>query len=136
VLNVVCASVPDTPIVSPVSDATVTNEMRIKVVYGPLTAAQNGGSPVLSYELQMDNGKGGDFASYIGGTAPSLETRITIEENINSGGIFRFRFRAANVQGWSDYSPIAHVKAATTAQRPPAPQFLDATPTSVTVKLL
>jgi hypothetical protein len=69
----------------------------------------------------MDNGKGGDFISYIGGATPSLETTITIEKTIYSGGIFRFRFRANNVQGWSDYSPIAHIKAATTAQRPPAP---------------
>jgi len=79
ILNVFLAAVPDTPLTSPISDALVTNESRIKVNYGPLTAAQNGGSPILSYNLQMDNGKGGDFVSYIGETIPSLETTITIE---------------------------------------------------------
>jgi len=60
-LLAVLASVPDTPSSGPVSDAAITNETRIKINYGPQAASENGGSPILSYELQVDNGKGGDF---------------------------------------------------------------------------
>jgi hypothetical protein len=50
-LVAVLAAVPDTPLAAPSSNASVTNQSRIKVSYGPLTAAQNGGSDILSYEL-------------------------------------------------------------------------------------
>jgi hypothetical protein len=81
-LSVVLAAVPDTPESSPLSDATVTNESRIKVIYGPLTYANNGGSAILSYELQIDNGMGGDFVSLIGADSDSLETEFTFEQNV------------------------------------------------------
>ena len=45
------SAVPDTPSSGPVSDASVTNESTIKVDYGPQAAADNGGSPIISYEL-------------------------------------------------------------------------------------
>jgi hypothetical protein len=51
VLNVVLSDEPDTPTQGPLSDATITNESRIKVWYGPQDITKNGGSPLLSYEL-------------------------------------------------------------------------------------
>jgi hypothetical protein len=51
VLSVVLSDVPDTPLSGPISDTTVTNENIIKVFYGPLSVNNNGGSPLLSYEL-------------------------------------------------------------------------------------
>lgn len=50
-LHVTLAAVPDKPTTGPVSDASVTNDNRIKVNFGPLLDSQNGGSPVLSYDL-------------------------------------------------------------------------------------
>jgi hypothetical protein len=77
-LSVVLANEPDYPSSSPVSDALVTNESRIKVDFGPQIASENGGSAILSYELQIDNGIGGNFTSLIGGTEDSLETTYTV----------------------------------------------------------
>ena len=114
VLNVVLSDEPDTPTIGPISDSSVTNESRIKVNFGPQDVAMNGGSPLLSYELQMDNGQGGEFTSLIGYNSESLETTfIVINELIKSGGIYRFRYRTKNVNGWSLFSPITHIKAAT-----------------------
>ena len=42
---------PKQPTLAPYSDASVTNEVRIKVLFGPQPATENGGSPILSYEL-------------------------------------------------------------------------------------
>ena len=50
-LHVTLAAVPDKPTTGPVSDASVTNDNRIKVNFGPFLDSQNGGSPVLSYDL-------------------------------------------------------------------------------------
>ena len=56
---------------------------------------------MLSYELQVDNGMGGEFTSLPGFESASLETSYTFEENVASGSIFRFRYRCMNVNGWS-----------------------------------
>lgn len=136
-LHVTLASVPDKPTIGPLSDASVTNDNQIKVNFGPLLDSQNGGSPVLSYELQVDDGMGGSFTSLVGGdgSEENLDTTFTLSYNIKSGGIYRFTYRAKNVNGWSLFSPITNIKAATKPQRPPAPTFNTATATSVTIDM-
>lgn len=49
--------------------------------------------------------------------------------------MYRFRFRSKNINGYSGWSPITYVKAATVPSRPPPPKFLTATSTSVTLLL-
>lgn len=112
VLNAVLASVPDASLLGPDSDASVTNETCIKATYGPQDASTNGGSPLLSYELQFDNGKGGNFTSLVGFDSPSLETTFTVC-NLTFAGVYRFRFRTQNINGWSAFSPVNHIRAAT-----------------------
>jgi len=58
-----------------------------------------------------------------------------VSKNITSGGIYRLTFRAKNINGWSLFSPISNIKAATKPQRPPAPTFYSATSTSVTINM-
>jgi hypothetical protein len=83
----------------------------------------------------MDNGRGGDFKSLIGSSVNSLETTFTIAQDVNKGGMYRFRYRSRNINGWSDWSDITYIKAATIATRPPAPQFKTADSTSLTLSL-
>lgn len=79
----------------------------------------------MSYELQIDDGIGGPFTSLIGGenAEENLDTTYIVSKNIISGGIYKFTYRAKNVNGWSLFSPISNIKAATKPQRPPAPTF-------------
>jgi hypothetical protein len=81
---VVLAAVPDAPSSAPSSDAAVTSSSQIGVIYGPLTAAQNGGSAVLSYELQVDDGEGGAYHSLIGNetAGDSLATTYVLGQGI------------------------------------------------------
>ena len=134
-LMVVLSAVPDTPLTGPISDATVTDNSKIKVNYGPSSVSQNGGSEILSYELQKDDGAGGAFESLIGAASNSLETTYTIAYNITGGGLYRFRYRCLNVNGWSGWSPPTYIRAATVPVRPPAPVFVTATATSITLSL-
>ena len=78
---------------------------------------------------------GGNFTTVIGFDYDSLETEFTVLSGVKSGDTFRFRFRAKNVNGWSSFSPISHIKAATIPLRPPAPKFVDATSSSLTLAL-
>lgn len=58
------ASVPETPTVGPTNDASVTNTMQIGVTYDEITG--DGGSPILSYELQMGSESLNDFQTVSG----------------------------------------------------------------------
>jgi hypothetical protein len=71
----------------------------------------------------------------IGYTSDSLETTYTKAYNITQGTMYRFRYRCRNVNGWSSYSPITYIAAATIPVRPPAPVFSTATATSITLNL-
>lgn len=134
---VVLAAVPDTPSSAPTSDALVTDQQQIKVSYGPLLASENGGSDILSYEIQMDDGQGGDFYSLAGGetAGDSLATTYTIGQDIQDGGLYRFRYRARNVNGWSSFSAIAYIRAATVPTRPSSPSLDLVDSTSITVTI-
>ena len=83
----------------------------------------------------MDNGNGGSFSSLQGFSSNSLETTFTIATGIESGGMYRFRFRCLNINGWSSFSPITYITAATVPTRPPVPTFSNADSTSITLTL-
>ncbi len=64
--SVILAGVPDQPATSPVKDSALSNESQIRVTF--VAPVSDGGSSIRSYELQMDDGKGGDFVSLVGDT--------------------------------------------------------------------
>lgn len=77
-----------------------------------------GGSPIISYELQMDDGLGGQFNEVVGFTTPyTLNSRI-ITSNIDSGRQYRFRYRAQNIHGFGDFSPETTILSATIPDEP------------------
>lgn len=133
-VSIVLASVPDTPSTGPTSDTDKTNDKQITVDFGPQATSENGGADIFSYQLQIDNGRGGVFSCLIGcDTNYSLETTFTIAEGINSGTMYRFRYRSLNTNGYSGWSPITYIVAATVPKRPPAPTFVTATATSISL---
>lgn len=56
-IGFVLASVPDTPSTAPYSDLSVTTTNRVKINIDPISG--DGGSPILSYSIEIDNGMGG-----------------------------------------------------------------------------
>lgn len=90
----------------------------------------------MSYSIEMDDGNGGDFISLYGDTVNSLSTSFTIYNRISVGHTYRFRYRTRNLIGWSLYSPIAYVLAASIPDAPPAPIFLTATDTEINLQLI
>ena len=134
-MSAILASVPDTPTAQPTSDDIVTDDTKIKVDITPLLSTENGGSTILSYNIEMDNGQGGNFTSLVGYDINSLETTYTIESGIEAGVMYRFRYAAKNIAGWSGYSPITYIRAAAKPVRPPAPIFVTATAESIELQL-
>lgn len=60
----VFGSEPDAPIDAPVSDLTVSSTNQLRITYTGIT--NSGGSPIISYSLEVDDGKGGDFQALYG----------------------------------------------------------------------
>jgi hypothetical protein len=66
----------------------------------------------------MDDGEGGTFVEVVGFTvAYTLNSRL-ITSNIQSGKTYRFQYRAQNIHGWSEFSPIGEILSATTPSIP------------------
>jgi hypothetical protein len=124
-LEVTVANVPDTPDDAPVSDASVTDWTKLRLTY---EEPYSGGSVLTNYEMIIDDGLGGGYQTIAGGDVNThLDTFILISRNISDaayhkdirrGLIYRVRYRAQNVVGWSEYSPVTYIKA---ARKPDAP---------------
>lgn len=127
------AGVPGKPDVDLVSDPDVTDTDTIKVTWGEL--ADNGGDEIISYSLEIDDGMGGDFTAVVGYATDYLLLFYT-HAGVTRGTNYRLRYRARNRIGWSEYSNIVYVLAATKPQKPPAPTLQSTDATSITLNLL
>lgn len=86
----------------------------------------------------MDDGIGGDFRSLVGAESQgdSLATDYSISAGIQPGGLYRFRYRARNVNGWSGWSSLSYIRAASVPARPPRPLLLSVDATTIRVQLV
>jgi hypothetical protein len=128
----VLADVPTAPTVAPTSDKTVSTGSKLKIDYNTVTAT--GGSPLLTYSLEIDDGQGGDFVPLYGIVSNTLTTTYTITNGIQRGLTYRARYRVRNAVGWSGYSPICYLLAAVKPSAPPAPIFVSADQTTITLQ--
>ena len=92
----------------------------------------DGGSPILFYELQMDDGRQGEFFTVL---ASASLTSFIADEDIQRGYTYRFQYRVANINGFSEYSDTAYIFAFSKPDAPPTPAFVSATDTSVILAL-
>jgi len=97
---------------------TYQSGSAIGVRYEPLLlVTENGGSEILGYNLQMDDGLGGAFVSLYGSSSDdiNLNTMVlyhTVDKGLIRGRRYGFRYRARNHYGWSDlYSPVTYILA-------------------------
>ena len=122
---------PGQPIPAPQVDITNTTTSQIKVLFAN-TNPDNGGSPLILAELDMDDGLAGDFSVIF---KTSDVTFFVVTNGIIRGRTYRFRYRVSNVNGWSAYSEIGYITAFSIPSTPLAPVFISATGTSVTLEL-
>lgn len=107
------AQVPLAPVTGPTSDASITNRERIAAVWTGIPVSDNGGSEILGYQLERDDGAGGDFIVLVGegidGAEEYLKLSYTAYEGIVEGVTYRYRYRGKNAAGWGPYSPVTHL---------------------------
>jgi len=74
--------------------------------------SENGGSTILSYNLQWDNGNGVVNVNLVGYSTPYLHPYFTVISGVTAGALYNFKYRARNVYGWGDFSDEVTLKAA------------------------
>jgi hypothetical protein len=109
-----------------------TNEKQVTLDLSAFTETYNGGSQILSYEIQSQL-NGGEFSSLIGHITPYyLSTFVTT--NISRGNYYGFRYRAKNLYGWGPFSNTISHLAARTPLAPATPQLVSVSSTSVSLR--
>ena len=96
------------------------------------SATERGGTTILSYNLQMDDGAG-SFRNIHGFDSDVLDLFAQVEAD--EGVTYSFRYRARNLYGWSEFSPVTQILAAGLPSAPPKPSFIAATDNSISVQL-
>ena len=129
-ISIALASLPEKPATPPTSNVDITDESRIGITIETSDDTNNGGSPILIYNIQYDDGNRGAFSD-IYSLSPSQ-----IISNVNAGAQYRFRYRARNFNGWGPLSDISYILAATRPSVPDAPHLISSTSTSVTFGFL
>lgn len=129
-LVVALASLPSQPSVVPSSDATVTGPERLGLNIDPLVSPLDGGSAILQYELQYDDGARGAYTSVY-----TLSPLTVISHGVQRGLEYRVRYRALNFNGWGPYSEVAYIKAAGIPAKPGTPTYLWSSSTHIAFQL-
>jgi hypothetical protein len=106
----VLAAVPDRPFNTPAQNMAHTNAEQINVVWDYLTTAQNGGAPILGYDLWRDDGASGDFESlfFTDTTIAASFTDLQVETSL----VYRYMYRCRNLNGWGEFSEPGYLYAA------------------------
>lgn len=99
----------------------------------------DGGSPIISYELQVYDLDIGLWVSLIGNsTKKSLTTEFLFSQStfgkpIVKGRTYVFKYRALNINGAGLFSDEGYLTAAQRPGSPPAPQYVSSTNESITL---
>lgn len=116
----------------PTSISSLTGPTQLAIQFELFdTVAEDGGSPILQYELQYDDGARGSYKSIY-----TLNPINIITDGIQHGLEYRLRYRAQHFNGWGPLSDIAYIVAAGIPLKPPAPLYVSTTSTHATVMLL
>jgi hypothetical protein len=91
----------------------------------------NGGSVIVSYHLMMDDGLNGEFFTVMGLDVNSLLRSFTLTDGIYKGRTYRFKYRVRNDIGWTEFSPVTYILAASVPIKPPAAKVLTTSDSSI-----
>ena len=109
---------PSTPAVSPTKGSS-TSASQIEIDITEVTITN--GASILSYQVQIDDGLGGSFIDVSGLSPYDLTTSRIMTSGIIVGRLYRTRYRAINIKGFSGYSPIGYIEASQVPSQPSSP---------------
>jgi len=127
---VILASVPSTP--SP--PTSQSDGSYLKVIMSP--PSSDGGSPVLSYQLQVRYQTNEDWVVELGATDINLQLTFTVQREVSQGQWIEARYRCENMNGWSLYSTSAFLQMVGPPIMPERPFYIASTGTTITLGIV
>ena len=73
----------------------------------------DGGTEVIGYDIQLDDGNNGAFSYVLGGDDQTLDREVLVTAGIIKGLTYRARYRAINSIGAGLWSDISYITAST-----------------------
>lgn len=102
-------------------------------MYDALVVADNGGSDVLGYDLWRDDGMNGNYFRLYDGD--DVLSTVYYDANVMKNLLYRYKYRARNVNGWGDFSAPGYLFAADVPSRPATPTLKAVTSTTMDIEL-
>lgn len=130
ITEVTLAGVPVAPTAGPTKLASQTNDTHITIIILDTLQNYNGGT-LKRVHVQRDQGGDGNYTDIVGPLNSCIDNIFTISDGIVAGGIYQFRYRIMNENGWSDFSPVTKIAAASTPSSPPKPTLVSATSSQI-----
>lgn len=62
----ILATVPDKPITSPTLDSSESTATSLKILIDEFTTTMNGGTDIIGYQIQIDDGYNGAYTTVLG----------------------------------------------------------------------
>jgi hypothetical protein len=123
---------PDTPASGPQEVSSSSTSISVQF---DQALSSNGGSPIISYNLQYK----GAFTDHVwlnltGDPVDNLLTTYTVSPTTKSE-TYLFRYRVKNSRGWSEFSPETQIIAADAPSKPASAPVLTTIPTATTIEL-
>jgi hypothetical protein len=125
VAALIIAQAPNKPLTVPTHDYDSADDQSLSLQLTPFAQEANGGSEVIGYQMQIDDGQAGPFTTVLGAdlddpAAMTLETQVQVN-NLTKGAVYRARYRAINSIGSGEWSNLAYARVAKVPEAPPAP---------------
>ena len=119
----------------PYVDATDSNGSQLKLYIDEFITTMNGGTEIIGYQIQLDDGSNGAFYTVLGAIDNTLDTEVIVTSDIVKGKTYRARYRAINSIGPGPWSPIAYITASTVPKAPSLPIVTNVDHTKVVLSL-
>ena len=134
VLSVVLCSLPNAPSTSPIRNDNNTSQNFIIININPFALSDSGGCPIVSYEIERDDGVDGPFVTLFGFNPFSLSTSY-LDKNIILGSTYKYIYRARNLNGWSPFSYPSYIKALVAPNQPNQPLINSFSTTAISIQI-
>ena len=129
--EIVYALTPSKPASSPAQDFVLTSKSHIKLLYDAIEGTDTGGSPILGYDLWRDDGQNGDYSQLY--ATESILSLSYVDTDVEPSKLYRYIYRARNINGYGLFSDPGYMYAASVPSRPEAPTLIAVASDSITV---
>ncbi len=134
VASFVLASVPVKP-ATLTYDATTSSAQSITLTFPTVSTANTGGSALTGTELLRALYASSTYSTVIRVTTGILTTYTDTSSSLVKGSTYKYRYRLANANGWSDYSDDLLVTAGSVPGKPAAPSVTTLAATQLTFSM-